>query len=191
MTRAVYPGSFDPFHHGHLDIARRAGQIFDEVIVAIYDKPSKKLLFSTEERVDLVRRSTLEIANLSIVTYTGLTIDCVKKVDAQVLIRGLRNVADFQFEHQLGWANSHLAPSIETCCLFCSKEFAYLSSTILKEVASLNGDYSGWASPSVQEALAKKFARLALEASESNLEIPVEVSESAVARSDGKLSYRN
>ncbi|MCB0109307.1 MAG: pantetheine-phosphate adenylyltransferase [Caldilineaceae bacterium] len=159
MTRALYPGSFDPIHNGHIDIATRASAIFDELIVAIYDAPPKKnVLFSTDERLEMARRSFIHLPNVQVTTYVGLTVDCARDEDAQVIIRGLRNVADFEYEHQIGWANHQMASEIELCCLFCDGNFAYLSATILKEVASLGGDISQWAPPHVQSALAVRFA---------------------------------
>ena len=159
MTRALYPGSFDPIHNGHIDIATRASTVFDELIVAIYDAPPKKnVLFSTEERLDMARRSFVHLPHIQVTTYTGLTVDCAHDEDAQVIIRGLRNVADFEYEHQIGWANRQMAHDIELCCFFCDGNFAYLSATILKEVASLGGDFSNWAPPHVQQALSKRIA---------------------------------
>lgn len=181
MIRAVYPGSFDPFHMGHLDIAVRASTLFDELYVAVYDKPSKRLLFSAEERANLVKEALADVNNVSVVTYTGLTVDCARRLQAQVIVRGLRNLADFQKEHQEGWANKHLAPDIELCCLFCSRQYAYLSASILKEVASLGGDYSEWALPHVQDALRAKF---------THIDEPSTNAASATIRSDGTLPFR-
>ncbi|MBW7883539.1 MAG: pantetheine-phosphate adenylyltransferase [Caldilineaceae bacterium] len=159
MARALYPGTFDPIHNGHIDIAVRASELFDEVILAIYDAPPKKLLFSTDARFELARQALEHVPNVSIVTYTGLTVECARDYKVDVIVRGLRNVADFEYEQQIGWANSNLAPEIELCCLFCSNEYAYLSATILKEVASLGGDCSAWAPPHVLEALSAKLDR--------------------------------
>jgi len=159
MTRALYPGSFDPIHNGHIDIATRAGAVFDELIVAIYDAPPKKnVLFSTEERLEMARRSLVHLSNVQVTTYKGLTVDCARDEGAQVIIRGLRNVADFEYEHQIGWANRQMANDIELCCFFCDGNFAYLSATILKEVASLGGDISKWAPTHVQQALSQRIA---------------------------------
>lgn len=157
MTRAVYPGTFDPIHHGHLNIARRASHLFSELVIAVYDSPPKKLLFSTQERVALAEAVLGDLPGLTFVTYTGLTVDCARREGAQVIVRGLRNVIDFQYEHQMGWANQHLAPEIDLCCLYCAAEYAHLSATTVKEVASLGGDYSQWVSPPVFEALGRRF----------------------------------
>ncbi len=158
MTRALYPGTFDPIHNGHIDIASRASQLFDQLVVAIYDAPPKKLLFSTAERVELAETALAHLPNVTVASYAGLTVDCARHHAADVMVRGLRNVADFEFEHQIGWANAQLAPEIELCCLFCPTEYAYLSATILKEVASLNGDYEQWAPGNVRDALREKFS---------------------------------
>ncbi|MEZ4559858.1 MAG: pantetheine-phosphate adenylyltransferase [Caldilineaceae bacterium] len=178
MTRVLYPGTFDPIHNGHLDIATRASALFDEVLVAVYDAPPKKLLFSTEERLELASVALAHLPNVSVITYEGLTVDCARDVNAQVIVRGLRNVADFEFEHQIGWINHQMAPDVELCCLFCSSQYAYLSATILKEVAGLNGDYTAWTQPHVRQALQRKFARDDVPAAAEN-----------VTRSDGKLAH--
>ena len=178
MTRALYPGTFDPMHNGHVDIVFRASTLFNEVVVAIYDAPPKKLLFETEERLELARIALAGLDNVTVTTYVGLTVECAREVNAQVIVRGLRNVADFEFEHQIGWANSQMAPDVELCCLFCANDYAYLSATILKEVASLDGDYEKWALPHVRAALRRKFAK-------SDGPEPAQ----DVNRSDGKLSH--
>ncbi len=178
MTRALYPGTFDPMHNGHIDIATRASAVFDEVALAIYDAPPKKLLFTTSERMQLARKALAHLPNVWVTAYTGLTVDCAREHEAGVIIRGLRNVADFEFEHQIGWANRQMAPEIELCCLFCAGEYAFLSATILKEVALLNGDYSRWAPDHVRQALRGKY--LELDGAD-----PTKQS----TRSDGKLSH--
>ena len=158
MSRALYPGTFDPIHNGHIDIATRASMLFDELVVAVYDAPPKKLLFSTEERLELAAEGLGHLPNIRITSYTGLTVTCARQQGAQVIVRGLRNVADFQFEYQIGWANRDLANDLETCCLFCDGQYSQLSATILKEVASLGGDFSRWAPAHVQQALLARFA---------------------------------
>ncbi|HQY90188.1 MAG: pantetheine-phosphate adenylyltransferase [Caldilinea sp.] len=159
MGRALYPGTFDPIHNGHIDIAVRASVLFDEIVMAIYDAPPKKLLFDTQERLELAMQALEHLPNLRIVTYTGLTVDCAREHKVDVIVRGLRNVADFEYEQQIGWANASLAPHIDLCCLFCNNDYAYLSATILKEVASLGGECGAWAPPHVLEALGHKFDR--------------------------------
>jgi pantetheine-phosphate adenylyltransferase len=165
-------------HNGHVDIATRASFLFDQVVIAVYDAPPKKLLFGTEERLEMARRSLAHLPNVDVIAYAGLTVEVARQVGAQVIVRGLRNVADFEYEHQIGWANSELAPDLELCCLFCAGRFAYLSATILKEVASLGGNVTEWAPVHVLEALSVRYNR--------------ELAQPAhVVRSDGKLSHRS
>lgn len=159
MTRALYPGTFDPIHNGHIDIATRASALFDEVIVAVYDAPPKKLLFTTEERLELAHQALSHLPNVSVEAYTGLTVTYAREMETKAIVRGLRNVADYEYERQIGWANHDLAPEIELCCLFCTGDYASLSATILKEVASLGGDFHLWTPPHVQAALESKFPR--------------------------------
>ena len=121
MTLAIYPGTFDPFHHGHMDLASRASAIFDEVIIAIYSNPGKIPLFSVDERIQLTSKIVSHLPNVSVATYSGLTVEFARSINASVMVRGLRHLADFQMEHQMGWANSHMAPDVDTCCLFCGR----------------------------------------------------------------------
>jgi pantetheine-phosphate adenylyltransferase len=178
MTTALYPGTFDPIHYGHIDIATRASEIFDQLVVAIYDAPPKKLLFSTEERVELAKSALGHLPNLTIISYRGLTVECARNSGASVMVRGLRNVADFEFEQQIGWANSQIAPDVELCCLFCNDSYAFLSATILKEIASLGGHVDQWAPAEVLEALTAKFP-------DAGQGQPVRV----VTKSEGKLTH--
>ena len=159
MPRALYPGSFDPIHNGHVDIARRAAALFEELIVAVYDTPSsKRLLFSTAQRVELARSALGDLANVQVVPYQGLTVDCARQQGTSVIVRGLRATSDYEYESQLALTNKFLAPDIEIVCLITSLRYAYLSSTILKEVAMLGGDTSSWVSEAVQEALQGRLA---------------------------------
>lgn len=183
MVRAIYPGTFDPIHNGHIDIARRASYIFDELILAVYDTPPKKLLFSTEERLAMAEETLAHLGNVTVISYTGLTVTCARNADAQVIVRGLRNVADFEFEYQIGLANRQMAPDIELCCLVTSSEYAFLSATILKEVASLDGNYDGWTTALVREALQHKYAKIDSPAAQKSVT-------ELISKTRGKLSHR-
>jgi pantetheine-phosphate adenylyltransferase len=158
MTRAIYPGSFDPFHNGHLDIARRAAGLFDELLVTVFDAPAKQLLFSTDERIQLAGEALEDVKNITIVSYSGLTVKWAQRHGVRVIVRGIRNVDDLSFESRIDMANRLMAPQIETCYLLCSTDYVYLSSTILKEVAGLDGDVSHWVTPHTEEALRQRFA---------------------------------
>lgn len=187
MTRALYPGTFDPIHNGHIDIATRASLLFDELVLAVYDAPPKKLLFDTEERVAFAETALAHLSNVTVTAYTGLTVNCAVELGAQAIVRGLRNVADFEYEHQIGWANNQMAPQVDVCCLFCDGKYAYLSATIVKEVAGLGGDVQAWTPPVVQAALAQKFpAAAATRAGHSGTSPAVE----PFTRSHSKLSHR-
>ncbi len=157
MTRtAIYPGTFDPIHYGHIDIAIRAAHIFDELVIGVYDRPSKSLLFSTEERVWLVRQALADLPNVRAASYSGLTVEFARQVGAQVIVRGLRVTFDFELEYQMALTNRELAPEIEFVCLITRQENAFLSSSILKEIALLGGDVSAMAPPHVVAALEAK-----------------------------------
>lgn len=159
MTRALYPGSFDPIHNGHVDICERAAALFDELVVAVYDTPSKKLLFSTAERFELARVSLAHLDNVRVVTYSGLTVDLARELAAQAIVRGLRATSDYEYESQIALTNKALQPDIESVYLITSLQYAYLSSTILKEVAALHGNVTCWVSPPVLAALQARFDR--------------------------------
>ncbi|MEZ4656405.1 MAG: pantetheine-phosphate adenylyltransferase [Caldilineaceae bacterium] len=195
MTRAMYPGTFDPFHLGHFDIASRASAIFDELIVAINDNPAKNPLFEPDERVEMAEAALGHLHNVSVITYRGLTVEFARQARVDVMVRGLRNVADYQFEHQIGWANRHMASNIELCCLFCSPEYAYISATIVKEVASLNGRYSGWVMPHVERALRTKFMQGPAESVHPDEDVPdesaLDTAGNPSTSRDGKLAYHN
>jgi pantetheine-phosphate adenylyltransferase len=157
LTIAVYPGSFDPVTNGHVDIATRAAVIFDEVVVAVYDTPSKQLLFSTAERVSMMQQALAGIPNLRVAGYNGLTVDFAHQVGAKVLVRGLRVVSDFEWELQIALMNRKIAPDIDGVCLMTNLEYSYLSSTIVKEVARLGGDVRDLVPSHVATALAERF----------------------------------
>ena len=156
---AVYPGSFDPVHLGHIDIARQAARLADEVIVAVYATPNKNLLFSTDERVALWR-GALEhagLTNVRVEQFTGLIVQFAREVGAQEIVRGLRAVTDFEYEFQQALMNRKLAPEVETVMLVTSLRYLFISASLLKDVARLGGDLSDLAPPNVVQALREKF----------------------------------
>ena len=156
MTSAIYPASFDPIHYGHIDIAKRAASVFDHVIVAVYDRPMKNLLFSIDERLQLVEQALRDVPNIQIARYSGLTVDYARQVGAQVIVRGLRVVSDFELEWHMALTNKQLAPDIEVVCLMTSQAYAFLSSSTVREVGLLGGDVSSMVPSFVAEALHHK-----------------------------------
>jgi pantetheine-phosphate adenylyltransferase len=157
VTKAIYPGSFDPVTNGHLDIANRAAALFDELIICVYDVPLKSLMFSTRERVDLMKKSVTHIPNVRVEPYTGLTVNFAQKVNARVLVRGLRMSSDFEREFEMALMNKKLAPDIELVCFMTSLEYQFISSSLLKEACQLGGDISNLVPKHVAVALAEKF----------------------------------
>ncbi|MGB4802572.1 MAG: pantetheine-phosphate adenylyltransferase [Anaerolineae bacterium] len=156
MTIALYPGTFDPIHNGHIDIATRAAGLFEHVIVGLYDRPAKRLLFSADERAQMARLALAHLPNVTVQLYSSLTVDFAGQIGASVVVRGLRAISDFEFEFQLALTNKKLAPGVETVGLMSSLEYLFLSSTILKEVALLNGPVSDLVPPHVEAALQQK-----------------------------------
>jgi pantetheine-phosphate adenylyltransferase len=159
MTRAIYPGSFDPLTLGHLDVIERALRLFDEVIVAAAPSEGKNPLFSVGERMELIRASLPQESRLQVKELDGLLVDFVKAENAGVIIRGLRAVSDFEFEFQMALMNRRLAPGVETIFLMPKEDYSYISSRIVKEVARLGGDVSGVVTAPVESALRHKFAK--------------------------------
>ncbi|MEN8711739.1 MAG: pantetheine-phosphate adenylyltransferase [Arenicellales bacterium] len=153
MAIAIYPGTFDPATLGHIDLISRAAKLFDEVIVAVAENQGKAPLFSLEERVSMLKDSINELANVRVIGFNNLLMDCAREQKANTILRGLRAVSDFEYEFQLASMNRHLDPSIETTFLTPSENYAFVSSTLIKEVASLGGDVSEFVSPQVMEAL--------------------------------------
>jgi pantetheine-phosphate adenylyltransferase len=150
---ALFPGTFDPFTNGHLDLTRRAARLFDRVIVAVAPSPAKSTLFPVEERVDLIRASTRSMRHVEVVAFEDLVVDCAKRLGAQVMIRGLRAVSDFEYEFQMALMNRRLSPSLEVVFLMPSQQYSYLNSTLVKEVARLGGKVSGLVPVAVEERL--------------------------------------
>jgi len=157
LSIAIYPGSFDPITNGHLDIATRAAKLFDKLVIGVYENPSKPLLFSTEERAELIRQAVAHLPNVEVQSFGGLTVDFAKKVKAKAMVRGLRMSADFEREFDMAMMNKKLYPELETVCLMARVEYQFLSSSLLKEAASLGGDIDDLVPKPVASALKKKF----------------------------------
>ena len=154
---AVYPGSFDPITYGHLDIINRGLKVFDEIIVAVACNSQKNALFSFDERIDMIRQVVGEQERVTVDTFTGLLIDYVAYRKAHVVIRGLRAISDFEYEFQIAQMNSCISQNVETLFMMTSLQYGYLSSSIVKEVCSLNGNIDGFVPPEVKTALRAKY----------------------------------
>jgi len=167
MRVALYPGSFDPITNGHLDLARRASRLFDQLIVAIYaggERSPKQSLFTVEERMEMARESLGSCPNITIDTFRNLTVDYARSVGAQTVVRGLRAVSDFEYEFKLAHMYQHLAPELEVVCLMTSSSHSFISSSFIREVASLGGDVSDLVPANVATALDARFRLLAMSA---------------------------
>ncbi len=160
MVRAVFPGTFDPIHYGHIDIAERAARLFDELIVGVYDKPLKNLLFSPEDRLSLVKQTFDGRQKFRVIGYSGLTAKFVRDMGATVLIRGLRVFSDFEHEFRMALTNQRIYPEIEMVAFITHGDLTFLSSSTVREIASLGGDVSSMVPPHVVEALKKRFIEL-------------------------------
>jgi pantetheine-phosphate adenylyltransferase len=157
LARALYPGTFDPITNGHLDIIRRGAQLFGTVDVVVAVNARKSSLFTLEERVELARASTRDIPGVTVLAHAGLMVDCLRERKAQVLLRGLRAVSDFEHEFQMALMNKKLDPACETVYLMPSEQYTYLASSLVRELAGLGADVSEFVPPEVEEALAKKL----------------------------------
>tara|TARA_B100000953_G_C17909614_1_gene387133 strand:- start:173 stop:655 length:483 start_codon:yes stop_codon:yes gene_type:complete len=158
-TKAIYPGTFDPITKGHIDLAERASQLFDEVVIAIAASPSKQPLFDINERLEMAQISLSHIDNISVAKFDGLLIECVRTAQAQVVLRGLRAVSDFEYEFQLAAMNRRLDPTVETMFLTPSENYTFLSASMVKEIASLGGDVSQFLHPQINKRLADRLGR--------------------------------
>jgi len=159
MPTVVYPGTFDPITNGHSDLIARASKLFGKVIVAIAVNPGKNPAFDLQQRVELAQLVLREIENVEVRAFDNLLVDFVMQCNAGVILRGLRAVSDFEYEFQLAGMNRRLAPTVETLFLTPAEQFAFISSGLVREIASLGGDVSEFVHPQVQSALSKRYAR--------------------------------
>jgi pantetheine-phosphate adenylyltransferase len=154
---ALFPGTFDPFTNGHLDLTRRAAKLFDRVVVAVAHNPAKGAFFPVEERVEMIRLSTRSLKHVEVIEFSDLVVDCARRVGAQVMVRGIRAVSDFEFEFQMALMNRRLNPGLEVAFLMPSQQFTYLNATLVKEVARLGGRVRGLVPPVVEERLKRRL----------------------------------
>ncbi|MFL0268231.1 pantetheine-phosphate adenylyltransferase [Candidatus Clostridium radicumherbarum] len=159
MKRAVYPGSFDPITNGHLDIIKRASEIFDEVIVGALVNPDKKGLFDITERVNLIKKSTSNISNVRVESFTGLLIDFMKKTDTKIIVKGLRAISDFEYEFQMAMLNNKLDSNIETVFLMTSEKNSYISSSSIKQIAMFGGSITDFVPEIIVNDILDKFKK--------------------------------
>lgn len=157
MVTALYPGSFDPVTVGHVDVAERAAKLFEKVVIAVYETPSKDLMFTAEERVELLQRSCQHLPNIEVTKFAGLMVRYAKEVNAGVIVRGLRSGSDFEYEFEMAFMNRRLEPEVDLVCFMTSQEYMFVSASLLKEVAKLGGDITEMVPPNVAEAVYKKF----------------------------------
>lgn len=159
IRRAIYPGTFDPVHYGHLNLMTRAAAIFDELIVAVFDhgQPTKSVLFTVDERVHMIEEALPNHPNITVSRFSGLTVDFARQVEATIMVRGLRVFSDFEFEFRMALANQRLAPEIEVVTLITREEHTFLSSSTVREIASFKGNVTSMVPPHVARALHARF----------------------------------
>lgn len=157
MKRIVYPGTFDPIHNGHLDIARKAAELFDELILVVAVNQEKSPLFNDKERVELIKESLYDVKNVKVDTFNGLVVDFVRSTESVAIIRGLRHVSDFEFEFQMAMMNFNLNSNIKSLFMMPDEKYIHLNSTVIKDVARLGGDISDYVPKCVQDALYKQY----------------------------------
>jgi pantetheine-phosphate adenylyltransferase len=157
MTVVLFPGTFDPVHYGHINIAKRAAGLFEKVIIAVYAREQDNILFSPQERLNLVQETFRGQENIEVTAYSGLTVEFAKKVGAQAIVRGLRVFSDFEYEFRMALANHRLEPTVDVIALITNEEHTFLSSTTVREIAALGGDVSSMVPDHVQKALRKRF----------------------------------
>ena len=157
MSRAVYPGSFDPISYGHIDLARRGLEIFDELIVAVARNVSKTMLFTADERLAMAEEVFADLPGVTVDSYGGMTVDYVRSVGANTILRGIRSVSDFEYEFQMALTNRHFADDVETMFMMTSSEYSFLSSHFIKEAVTLGGDVSAFVPALVEQRLKEKL----------------------------------
>jgi pantetheine-phosphate adenylyltransferase len=157
MKTALYPGTFDPITYGHIDIAKRAAQIFYRVIAVVAENPSKNPLFNVTERLEMVKEALKDVANIEVISYNGLIVNCLQEYSGSAIIRGLRALSDFEYEFQMAFTNRNLHSSAETVFFMPSSEYTYLSSTMVKQIARLNGNITDFVPEHVRIMLQKKY----------------------------------
>lgn len=159
VVSAMYPGTFDPITLGHEDLVRRALRLFDKVVVAVAANPGKEPMFTLDERVGLANTVLADMDNIEVTGYSGLTVDFAREHDLQVIVRGLRAVSDFEYEFQLASMNRHLTDEVETAFLTPTEQFTFISSGLVREIATMGGDVTDFVSPLVREALLERCER--------------------------------
>ena len=157
MVTALYPGSFDPVTVGHVDIVSRAANLFEKVVVSVYDTPSKNLLFSTDEREKLMKGACMHLPNVEVTRFTGLVVRHAMDIGAGVIVRGLRSGSDFEYEFDMAFMNRRLEPEVDLVCFMTSQDYMFVSASLLKEVAKLGGDITEMVPPNVAQAVYSKF----------------------------------